>query len=231
MSLVIDDLSLTWGDFTLRGSATVPEGATVAVIGPSGAGKSTLLAAIAGFAPPGTGRILWQGRAIHDLPPWQRPVAVLFQDSNLFPHLDVARNLGLALDPRGRISAAARARIDEVLASVDLAGFGARMPGQLSGGQLSRAGLARVLLQDRPVVLLDEPFSALGPGQKDEMLRLAAGHLHAAGRTVLLVTHDPDEARAVADGIVTVIDGVVGGPHPVAILDDARGPLADYLGR
>jgi len=231
MSLVIDDLSLAWGDFTLRGTLTVPEGATLAVIGPSGAGKSTLLAAIAGFAPQGQGRILWRGQPIHALPPWERPVAVLFQDSNLFPHLTVARNLGLALDPRGRMTPAQKAQVGAALASVDLAGFGDRLPGQLSGGQLSRAALARVLLQDRPVVLLDEPFAALGPGQKDEMLRLAAARLRGAGRTVLLVTHDPDEARAVAGGIVTVIDGVAGGPHPVAILDDAQGPLAGYLGR
>ncbi len=231
MSLVLDNYALTWGDFTLDATLALDEGALVAVIGPSGAGKSTLLSAIAGFAPPGRGRILWQGRPIHDLPPWGRPVAVLFQDSNLFPHLTVERNLALALDPRGRMTAAQKERIEEALGVVGLAGFGRRMPGQLSGGQLSRAALARVLLQDRALVLLDEPFAALGPGQKDEMLRLAASRLREAGRTVLLVTHDPDEARTVADGIVTVIDGRASGPHPVAILDEPDGPLSDYLGR
>lgn len=231
MSLVLDDYALTWGDFTLNAALVLDEGALAAVIGPSGAGKSTLLSAIAGFAPPGRGRILWQGRPIHDLPPWERPVAVLFQDSNLFPHLPVERNLALALDPRGRLTAAQKGRINDALASVGLAGFSLRMPGQLSGGQLSRAALARVLLQDRALVLLDEPFAALGPGQKDEMLRLAASRLREAGRTVLLVTHDPNEARTVADGIITVIDGQASGPHPVALLDDPEGPLADYLGR
>lgn len=231
MSLHVDDLRLTWGDFTLRGTVNVPEQGFAAVIGPSGAGKSTLLAAIAGFAPPGQGRILWKGRPIHELPPWERPVAVLFQDSNLFPHLTVARNLALALNPRGRVTTAQAMLIDQALESVGLDGFGGRRPGQLSGGQLSRAALARVLLQDRALVLLDEPFAALGPGQKDEILRLAAARLRAAGRTVLLVTHDPGEALAVTDGIITVIDGVISGPHPLAILDEPGGPLADYLGR
>lgn len=231
MSLNVDDLNLTWGDFTLRGSARVADGAVIAVIGPSGAGKSTLLSAIAGFAPPGRGRILWQDQPIHDLPPWERPVAVLFQDSNLFPHLSVARNLALALNPRGKVTTREAMLIDDALESVDLGGFGGRLPGQLSGGQLSRAALARVLLQDRALVLLDEPFAALGPGQKDEMLHLATTRLRDAGRTVLLVTHDPAEARAVADGIITVIDGKVSGPHPLTILDDPQGALAGYLGR
>ncbi|MCC7321037.1 MAG: ATP-binding cassette domain-containing protein [Rubellimicrobium sp.] len=230
MGLTLEGLDLTWGDFTLCADFTVTEGSVIAVIGPSGAGKSSLLSAIAGFAPPGRGRILWQGHEIGALAPWERPVAVLFQDSNLFPHLDVTRNLALALDPSRRPDAPQKARIADALGAVGLAGFGERMPGQLSGGQLSRAALARVLLQDRPVVLLDEPFAALGPGQKDEMLRLAAGHLRRAGRTVLMVTHDPQEARAVADGIVTVIGGRATGPHPVAILDDPAGPLAEYLG-
>lgn len=231
MILRVEDLSLTWGDFTLSGSLVVPGGQLLAVIGPSGAGKSTLLSAIAGFAPPGAGRILWDGRRIDGLPPWQRPVAVLFQDANLFPHLTVTRNAALALDPRGRMNAAQAETVARMLESVGLAGFGDRRPGQLSGGQQSRAALARVLLMERPLVLLDEPFAALGPGLKDEMLTLAATRLRAAGRTMLLVTHDPDEARAVADGIVLVIDGRIDGPHPVAILDDPPPALAAYLGR
>lgn len=231
MILRVEDLSLTWGDFTLSGSLTVPRGQLLAVIGPSGAGKSTLLSAIAGFAPPGAGRILWDGRPLDGLPPWQRPVAVLFQDANLFPHLSVTRNVALALDPRGRVNAAQAETVARMLESVGLAGFGDRRPGQLSGGQQSRAALARVLLMDRPLVLLDEPFAALGPGLKDEMLTLAATRLRAAGRTMLLVTHDPDEARALADGIVLVIDGRIEGPHPVAILDDPPPALAAYLGR
>lgn len=231
MSLRLDDLRLTWGDFTLAGSLGVPTGALMAVIGPSGAGKSTLMSAIAGFAPRGAGRILWDGQEIGHLPPWQRPVAVLFQDSNLFPHLTVAQNAGLALNPRGRMTARQAAEVEQMLKRVGLSGMGDRRPGQLSGGQQSRAALARLLLQDRPLVLLDEPFAALGPGLRDEMLDLATDLLAAAGRTVLMVTHDPSEARKKASGIVLVIDGRIDGPHPVAILDDPPPALAAYLGK
>ncbi len=229
--LRIDRLRLTWGSFTLSADLTVAKGASVAVIGQSGAGKSTLLAAIAGFAPPGEGAILWDGAGIDGLPPWQRPVAMLFQDSNLFPHLTVARNVALALNPRRRPTVAEQARVTEMLARVGLGGLGDRRPGQLSGGQQSRAALARVLLMDRPLVLLDEPFAALGPGLKDEMLALAAEMLREAGRTLLLVTHDPDEARAVADGIIIVADGEATGPHPVSALDDPPPALAAWLGK
>lgn len=231
MALVLDDVRLRWDDFTLQADLRLPEGSLTAVIGPSGAGKSTLLSAVAGFAPKAQGRIRWKGQDIADLPPWRRPVAVLFQDSNLFPHLTVTRNVALALDPRGRISADQVAQVAAMLGSVGLDGFGDRLPGQLSGGQQSRAALARVLLQDRAIVLLDEPFAALGPGLKDEMLRLAATRLRAAGRTILLVTHDPDEARAVADGIVLVSDGAVQGPLALGVLDDPPPALARYLGR
>lgn len=231
MALQLDGIRLRWDDFTLLADLRLAPGTLTAVIGPSGAGKSTLLSAIAGFAPPAQGRILWQGQDIGGLPPWRRPVAVLFQDSNLFPHLTVARNVALALDPRGRTTPHQAATVAAMLDSVGLAGLGDRRPGQLSGGQQSRAALARVLLQDRAVVLLDEPFAALGPGLKDEMLTLAADRLRRAGRTILLVTHDPEEARAVADGIVLVSEGRAEGPHPVAILDNPPPALARYLGR
>lgn len=229
--LQLDRLRVRWDDFTIDADLTLPERGRIAVIGPSGSGKSTLLAAISGFSPPVEGRILWQGQEISGLPPWERPVATLFQDSNLFPHLTIAQNVALALAPRGRADSTVRDRVSAMLDRVGLAGLGDRRPGQLSGGQQSRAALARVLLQDRPLVLLDEPFAALGPGLKDEMLRLAAGWLAEAGRTFLLVTHDPEEARAVADGIVLVMDGRAQGPFPVTILDDPPPTLAAYLGR
>lgn len=231
MTLRIENLSLSWGDFRLAGDLTLPRGAHLAVIGPSGAGKSTLLSVIAGFAPKAQGRILWDGHDIAPLAPWERPVATLFQDANLFPHLTIAANVALALDPRGRMTSAIRDKVEDMLAAVGLAGFNARKPGALSGGQQSRAALARVLLQDRPLVLLDEPFAALGPGLKDEMLHLAARLLRDAGRSMLLVTHDPAEARAVADGIILVTNGQIDGPHPVAILDNPPPELAVYLGR
>lgn len=229
--LRIEGLHIGSGAFRLTADLALPAGGLTAVIGPSGAGKSTLLSAIGGFAAVETGRILWQGRDLTPLPPWDRPVATLFQDGNLFPHLTLAQNAALALTPAGRPTAAQRAQVAAMLARVGLEGLADRRPGQVSGGQASRAALARVLLQDRPLVLMDEPFAALGPGLRDEMLHLAAAMLAETGRTVLFVTHAPDEARGIATGVVTVLEGVASGPHPLTILDAPPPALAAYLGR
>ena len=218
--------------FRLVADLSVPKGATVAVIGPSGAGKSTLIAAIAGFFPPVAGQVLWEGVEIGGLAPGKRPLTVLFQDQNLFPHLTVAQNLGLGLSPRLRLGPEDRARIEAALARVGLAGFGARRPGELSGGQASRAALARALLRARPMLLLDEPFAALGPGLKAEMLDLVAEVAGETGATVLMVTHDPTDARRIAPLTLLVADGVAQAPVATGpLLDHPPPALAAYLGR
>ena len=230
--LHLDRLVLRLGSFTLKADWSLETGTLAAVIGPSGAGKSTLLMALAGFLSPAEGRILWDGQDITALPPAQRPVAMLFQDQNLFPHLTVAQNLGLALNPDLRLTAADHTRIDTVLDRMGLAGLGPRKPGALSGGQAGRAALARVLLQDRPLLLLDEPFGALGPAMKADLLALVAGLAKETGKTVLLVTHDPADARRLADQTVLVADGLASPPAQTAELF-AQPPkaLADYLGQ
>ena len=230
--LHLDRLVLRLGSFTLKADWSLESGALAAVIGPSGAGKSTLLMALAGFLSPAEGRILWDGQDITALPPAQRPVAMLFQDQNLFPHLTVAQNLGLALNPDLRLTAADQTRIEAVLDRLGLAGLGARKPGALSGGQAGRAALARVLLQARPLLLLDEPFAALGPALKADLLALVAGLAKETGKTVLLVTHDPADARRLADQTVLVADGLAAPPAQTAQLF-AHPPkaLADYLGQ
>ncbi|MEM1352959.1 MAG: ATP-binding cassette domain-containing protein, partial [Pseudomonadota bacterium] len=158
--LEFQDVRIVQGTFTLLADFTVPAGRKVAVIGPSGAGKSTLLAALGGFVPLARGRILCGGEDISETPPGARPLSMLFQDSNLFPHLTVRQNVGLGVNARLRLSADEMSQVDEALARVGLAGFEARRPGALSGGQQSRVALARVLVQRNPVLLLDEPFSA-----------------------------------------------------------------------
>ncbi|MFZ3582902.1 ATP-binding cassette domain-containing protein [Loktanella sp. DJP18] len=213
--LTLDDVTLVRGDFRLRASLDLPPGLT-AVIGPSGGGKSTLLSAIAGFEEPVKGRILWDGRDLRGLVPGDRPVTMLFQDHNLFPHLTVAQNVGLALAPRLRLTVRQQAVVEDVLTSVGLEGLGDRKPAALSGGQVGRAALARTLLADRPVVLLDEAFAALGPALRHEMLGLVRDRLASQGRTVVVVTHDPQDARTFADGIVFVDDGVA---HPTQATD------------
>ena len=227
--LQLDALRIAQGDFSITADFSVPTGARVALIGPSGAGKSTLLLAIGGFVPLATGRVLWDGHDLGPLTPAARPVAMLFQDQNLFPHLTVTQNLGLALSPDLRLSEAQHAQVADVLARLGLEGMGNRKPGARSGGQMGRAALGRVLLQARPVLLLDEPFAALGPGLKADLLALVAEV--AAGLTVLMVTHDPGDARRFADLSVLVADGVAAAPVATArLFADPPAALREYLG-
>lgn len=229
--LALEELEAGQGNFRLQADLRVPAGAMAAVMGPSGGGKSTLLAAIAGFLPPRAGRILWAGRDLVPLPPGERPVAVLFQDNNLFPHLSALQNVGLGLAPRLRLKDPERARAEDALARVGLAGLGDRRPAEMSGGQQGRAALARVLVQDRPVVLMDEPFAALGPALKAEMLALVRETLGPKGATLLMVTHDPEDARALGGDLILVAEGRAEPPVPAApLLTDPPPALAAYLG-
>lgn len=229
--LRLEGVRIAAGGYAVAADWAVAAGARVAVIGPSGAGKSTLLLGIAGFLPVVAGRITWTGQDLGPLAPGARPVSVLFQDNNLFPHLTVEANLALALDPQRSPDRAARARIAAALDRVGLAGRGGDRPGQLSGGEQGRAALARTLLRPRPVLLLDEPFAALGPGLRADMLALVRSVAAEAGALVLLVTHDPGDAARFADAVVFVEAGVAEAPAPVAILDAPPPRLAAYLGR
>ena len=230
--LTLEGLSFTEADFTLQADLALDPGARVAVVGPSGAGKSTLLDLIAGFRTPQAGRVLWQGQDITAAPPDRRPVALLFQENNLFPHLDLMRNLGLALRPDGRrLRGPERERVLAALSRVGLEGMEARRPGALSGGQQSRAALARVLLQARPILALDEPFAALGPALKAQMLDLLREVAEDLGALVLLVSHDPEDARRFAQATVLVAEGRAHPPVATeALFADPPPALRAYLG-
>lgn len=229
--LKLEAVSLQRGDFRLAADFALPEGARLALIGPSGAGKSTLLDAIAGFLAPAAGRILWRGADLGPLPPGARPVAMIFQDQNLFPHLSAAQNVGLGLRPALKLTADEQARVEAALARVGLAGLGGRRPAQLSGGQQSRVALARMALQDRPVVLMDEPFAALGPALRAEMLDLVAELVREAGATLLFVTHDPEDARRIASHVIFVDEGRAAPPvGTAAFFADPPEGLRRYLG-
>ncbi|MCL4128379.1 UNVERIFIED_CONTAM: hypothetical protein GTU68_029818 [Idotea baltica] len=209
----------------------IEAGKVTAVIGPSGAGKSTLLGGIAGFYRQQHGRLLWKDSDITNLPPHQRPVSMLFQDNNLFPHLTVLQNVALALSSRSRVAPDVRAQVEDMLTRVGLGGLGERKPAALSGGQQSRAALARALLQDREIMLMDEPFSALGPALKTEMLDLSVGLSQDAGRTVVMVTHDPADAARVADAIIGVAPNIAWPPiETTKFLRDPPEVFKSYLG-
>lgn len=229
--LELDEVRIVQGDFALAADWAIPTGALVAVIGPSGAGKSTLLGAVAGFVPVSEGRVLWQGRDITQTSPSGRPVSILFQDNNLFPHLSAFENVALGVKPSLKLLDAERAQVGAALLRVGLEGFGARKPAQLSGGQQSRVALARVLLQRKPLVLLDEPFAALGPALRMEMLALVAEICRETEATLLMVSHDIRDAEAIADHLVLVSEGVALAPAPTAqMLADPPEALRTYLG-
>ncbi len=230
--LTLETVAITQDTFRLTADFSVAAGARVAVVGPSGAGKSTLLSVIAGFFPVAAGRILWQGRDITRAAPARRPLSILFQDQNLFPHLTVAENVGLGLRPDLRLSAADKDRVEAALARTGLAGMAARKPATLSGGQQSRVALARALLRARPLMLLDEPFAALGPALKAEMLDLVAEIAAETGATVLMVSHDPADARRFATSTILVAEGIAQPPQPTGdLLDNPPPALAAYLGK
>jgi thiamine transport system ATP-binding protein len=230
--LILEKLLLRHGDWSLSADLTIPKGERVALIGPSGAGKSSLLAAIAGFFDPVEGRILWDDTDLANMIPGERPLSILFQDQNLFPHLTVAQNAGLGVCAGLRLTPEQNEEISVALERVGLADQADKKPGQLSGGQQSRAALARVLLRARPMLLLDEPFSALGPALKSEMLDLVAEIASSAGSTVLMVTHDPQDALVLCPQTILVAEGFAAPPAPTAELMNNPPPaLAAYLGR
>ena len=229
--LHLDHLIVTQGDFRLTADWQVPKAARIAVIGPSGAGKSTLLSVIGGFFAPTSGHVLWQGRDLTGLAASARPITTVFQDQNLFPHLTIAQNLGLGISPNLRLTKADHARIAAALERVGLTDMGARKPAQLSGGQQSRAALARALLRARPILLLDEPFAALGPALKTEMLALVSELAAESGACVLMVTHDPKDALAFAPLTCLVAGGVAHTPQATEdLLNNPPPELAAYLG-
>lgn len=229
--LHLDQLRLEQSDFRLSADWSLPKGRRAAVIGPSGSGKSTLLSLIAGFIAPSHGRLLWEGRDITGLAPSQRPLTILFQDQNLFPHMTLADNLGLGLDPNLRLDAGQKRLVEQALDRVGLAGLASRRPAEISGGQAGRAALARALLRARPLLLLDEPFAALGPALKVEMLDLVAEVAQETGASVLMVTHDPNDAKRFAQSVIVVSDGRAAPPQETAqVFADPPPALKAYLG-
>jgi thiamine transport system ATP-binding protein len=170
----------------------------VAIHGASGSGKTTLLNLIAGFLQPDSGQILWQGKPIQNLEPWNRPVTSVFQEHNLFEHLDVATNIGLGLHPGLKLTSDQKQSIVQGLERTGLAGFGSRMPGDLSGGQRQRVALVRAILRRQPLLLLDEPLTGLDSEAKDS-LRAMLQEEKSRGVALILASHDEDDRKLLAD--------------------------------
>jgi thiamine transport system ATP-binding protein len=212
--------------------ANFPANAITAITGPSGSGKTTLLNLIAGFETPESGSVHILGKSMKGLPPSQRPVSFLFQEHNLFSHLSVRDNVALGISPSLKITLDGEAQIQKSLARVGMEDKLKRLPEELSGGERQRAALARVLVQNRPILLLDEPFASLGPSLRQEMTKLV-GELQAErGMTVLIVTHHPTEMAGIAPNLCFVDEGTIKAVGPLKELLGRNGPalLKAYLG-
>ncbi|MFN3687137.1 ABC transporter ATP-binding protein [Salinarimonas sp.] len=182
-------------------------GTFLCLVGPSGCGKTTLLRAIAGFAPLASGSIAIGGRRLDDLPPERRGTAMVFQSYALWPHMSVHDNIAYPLRLRGVPRAARARRVDEILALLDLPGFGERRVDSLSGGQRQRVALGRALAVDPPVLLLDEPLSNLDAAIRRSLRAELRRLQNRLGITTLMVTHDQEEALALADAIAVMRAG------------------------
>src|SRR2546430_6248822 len=204
-----DQVTKRFGDSTAVDglSLDIHEREFFALLGPSGCGKTTLLRLLAGFETPDAGRVMLAGQDLAGIPPYRRPVNMMFQSYALFPHLTVAGNVAFGLKqdrlPKDEIAA----RVEEMLALVQLTGFAARKPDQLSGGQRQRVALARSLAKRPMVLLLDEPLAALDRKLREETRFELKELQRRLETTFVIVTHDQDEAMAVADRIGVMNQG------------------------
>ncbi len=179
----------------------------LALLGPSGSGKTTILMTLAGFEHPTSGRVLLNGEDATWSPAHRRNIGMVFQRTTLFPHMSVRDNVAFPLKMRGVPTRERRARADEALATVRLAGYGDRLPSQLSGGQQQRVALARAIVYRPPILLMDEPLSALDKALREEMQLEIKRLQRALGITVVFVTHDQTEALTMADRIAVLDHG------------------------
>lgn len=219
-------------DFSLAIDFDAKAGKIYAVLGPSGAGKSTLLSVIAGFEPLKSGAVFLNGKTMAGFGPALRPVSMVFQDYNAFTHLTVWSNVALGISPSLKLSVAQVAQVHAALVKVGLGGYEQRLPSELSGGERQRIALARVLVRNKPILLLDEPFAALDPALRQEMLDLVVALQREHELTVLLVTHQPQDAQQVAEGVIFVSEGRVHQPIPPKDFFTSSDPeILKYLGR
>ena len=234
VGVTIKDLSLSF-DTTegLRGiNLTIEPGEFFTFLGPSGSGKSTLLRAIAGFGPSPKGAILIGGDDVTHVPPWRRNVGMVFQSYALWPHMTVRKNVAFGLEERKVGAREINDRVDAALDLVDLREFADRRPSQLSGGQQQRVALARTIVIEPRVLLLDEPLSNLDANLRVQMRREILELQRKLGLTTIFVTHDQEEANTTSDRIAVLNDGIIQQVGaPMELYDNPCNRfVADFLG-
>jgi thiamine transport system ATP-binding protein len=233
--LEIDHLEFAYAsekETTMQFNLSVEAGEILSLIGPSGSGKSTLLNLIAGFLEPSAGQILLDGTAIDTASVASRPVSIVFQQHNLFPHLDLYTNVALGVDPSLRLSREQAEAVTTALDQLGLMDLQRRKPGELSGGQRQRVALARVLVRKRKILLLDEAFAALGPAMRAELIGLVKNLVHDNNMVALLVSHQPRDALLASARTAFVNAGsIIAVEQTADLLDYSRMPeVRDYLG-
>jgi thiamine transport system ATP-binding protein len=228
----LDAVRFTYEDLHMQFDLQVEPSEFLAIIGPSGSGKSTLLNLIAGFETPISGRVFLGGEDMTGAPPATRPVSMVFQDNNSFAHLDVWTNVALGISPSLELDETDRTRLAMALKRTGLSDLKHRKPGEISGGERQRIAIARALVREKPILLLDEPFTALGPGLRFEMLDLIAELHHEKNLTTLLVSHEPSDARRIASHTAFLEAGKIIAKRPTLELFAAKDlpNLNRYLG-
>ncbi|WP_109409094.1 thiamine ABC transporter ATP-binding protein ThiQ [Proteus genomosp. 4] len=205
----LEHLAYTYEHQHLMFDLAVNTGERIAVLGPSGAGKSTLLSLIAGFLPSEKGTLFLNGCYHTKTAPAKRPISMLFQDNNLFPHLTVRQNIGLGLDPGLKLTDTQKILLENRAKQVSLNEHLDRLPSQLSGGQRQRVAIARCLVREQPILLLDEPFSALDPALRIEMLALLEQLCEEKKLTLLMVSHSLEDAIKIASRAIVIDNGTI----------------------
>lgn len=232
--LQVRDVTVRFGDTVAVDhiDLDVSDGERVAVLGPSGCGKSTLLRAIGGLEHLETGTVSWDGQDLAEVPPHRRRFGFMFQGYSLFPHLSVGDNVAFGLRMEGRASVDVDRRVAEVLEWVGMAGFADRSVENLSGGEQQRVALARTIAPEPRMVMLDEPLGALDRALRERLIVEMTELLEKAGTTALYVTHDHDEADAIADRVAIMRAGRIVQVGPIAKLRSAPADewVADFLG-
>lgn len=228
--LTLTDVTWLYHHLPMRFSMQINAGERVAVLGPSGAGKSTLLSLIAGFLTPASGQIMLNGIDHTATAPAQRPVSMLFQENNLFNHLTVRQNIGLGLNPGLKLNAAQLERLATIANQMAISDLLDRLPSQLSGGQRQRVALARCLVREQPILLLDEPFSALDPALRQEMLQLLDNLCRQQQLTLLMVSHSIEDAARIAERSLVVVDGRIAWDGDTATLLSGEASASALLG-
>ena len=229
--LQVKNLVVNLDGFKLTADFEIAKGSLISIVGPSGAGKSTLLNALAGFIPVTSGTIKWNGSEITKQDPGLRPLSILFQDYNLFSHLTVKDNIAIGLRPNLKLNDLETNLVNSVIEEVGLSKFKFIKPFKLSGGQRSRVSLARSIVRSKPILLLDEAFSGLGPALRTEMIKLIKNKSIKEKITLIMVSHHIKDAMELDQKVIFVNGGETMKPINISVFINSKDEnIREYIG-